>query len=357
MNVKKRWFLGVILIISLAAFAGCSNDSEELSDMEIFEKAFMQTLERHSFEFTGEMGLIMEDSSAQSQAPGNMMGMFNNIGMNVEGMINGEDPMNPEMYLSGQINTGGFGVALEMYMLEEQIAIKAPMMAQFLGDQRLAEGYLLMNLEDDFYNQEGLEQMDPQDQEELYGMLQQFGEIYMEIVEEEFITNNGETEVAINEETVDVREFEIYMGKDEIRTVLESIPEVLEDESFRELILETLRMSNTEVTREEVEEEMDRFMEDFDQEKIDELMEELDRALDLEESYFSMTLYIDDDYRIVKEEYDVNIVVTQEGEAFNLQITGAMEYWNINGNIDIDAPEFTEENSVPLQELMFAPGF
>ena len=357
MNVKKRWFIGFLLIISLVAFVGCSNEAEELSDMEIFEKAFMQNLERHSFEFNGEMDLIMEDFSTGNQAVGDMMGMFNNIGMNLEGMINGEDPMNPEVYLSGQINAGGLGLALEMYMLEEQIAVKAPLMAQFLGDQRLADGYLLMNLEDDFYNQEGFEEMDSRDQEELYGMLQQFGEIYMEIVEEEFITNNGETEITINDEKMDVQEFVIYMGKEEIRTVLESIPQVMEEESFRELLLEVVRMSDSEVSVEEAEAEMDQFMEDFDQEKIDEIMEELDRMLDFEESYFSMTLYIDEDYRIVKEEYDVNIVVQEEEEAFNLQILGVMEYWNINGNIDIDAPEFTDENSVPLQELMFAPGF
>lgn len=357
MNVKKRWFIGVLLMISLVAFVGCSNDGEELSDMEIFEKAFMQNIERHSFEFTGEMGLTMEDGSTGNQPMGSMMGMFNNIGMSFEGMINGEDQMNPEVYLSGQINAGGFGVALEMYMLEEQIAVKAPMMAQFLGDQRLADGYLLVNVEDDFYNQEGLEQIDPQDQEELYGMLQQFGEIYMEIVEEEFITNKGETEITINEEEIDVQEFEIYMGREEIRMVLESIPEVMEDESFRELIFDAARMGDPSVSLEEMEEEMDRFLEDFDQEKMDEFMAELDELLDFEESYFSVTLYIDEDYRIVKEEYDVNIVVEQQREAFNLQVVGSMEYWNINGNIAIDAPEFTDENSVPMQELMFAPGF
>lgn len=357
MNVNKRWMIGVILMISLVAFVGCSNEGDELSDMEIFEKAFMQNIERHSFEFTGEMGLVMEDLSMPNQGMGSMMGMFNNVGMNFEGMINGEDQMNPEMYLSGQINTGGLGLAMEMYMLEEQVAIKAPLMAQFLGDQRLADGYLLMNLEDDFYNQEGFEQMDPQDQEELYGMLQQFGEIYMEIVEEEFITNNGEVEIAINNEEIDVQEFEIYMSRDEIRTVLESIPEIMEDESFRELIFDAVQMTDGEITVEEMEEEMDRFMEDFDQEKIDEFMEELDEVLDFEESYFSMTLYIDEDYRILREEYDINIAVEQEGDAFSAQVMGAMDYWNINEDITIEAPEFTDENSVPMQELMFAPGF
>ncbi len=357
MNRNKRWVIGALLVLSLLVFVGCSNDGEELSDMEIFEKAFMQNLERHSFEFTGEMGLKMEDLSTQNQALGSMMGMFNNIGMSFEGMIDGEDQLNPEVYMSGQINAGGFGVALEMYMLEEQIAIKAPMMAQFMGDQRLAEGYLLIDLDDDFYNQEGMEQMDPQDREELLGMFKQFGEIYMEIVEEEFITNNGETEITINDDDVAVKEFEVYMGRAEIRMVLESIPEILEDESFRELIFETVRMSDTGVSPEEVEAEMDEFMEDFDQDKIDELMEELDRVLDFEESYFSMTLYIDEDYRIVREEYDANIVFQQDQEAFSLQIAGTMDYWNINEDINIEAPEFTDENSVPMQELMFAPGF
>ncbi|NBG87450.1 hypothetical protein [Isachenkonia alkalipeptolytica] len=357
MNIKKRWLIGALLILSLVAFVGCSDDGEELSDMEIFERAFMQNLERHSYEFTGEMGLMVEYLNMPDQSLGSMLGAFNNMSMNFEGMINGEDLMDPEMYMSGQFNAAGMGVAMEMYMLEEQIAIKAPMMAQIMGDQRLADGYLIMDLEEDFYNQEGFEEMDPRDQEELYGMLQQFGEIYMEIVEEEFITNEGETEIEINEESLDVQEFEIYMGREEIRTVLESIPELMEEESFRELLTEVARISDGEIPVEEMEQELDRFIEEFDQEKVDEVMDELDQVLDFEESYFSMTLYIDEDYNIVKEQYDVNIVVDQEETAFSLQILGGMEYWNINGDIDIEAPEFTDENSVPLQELMFAPGF
>ncbi len=357
MNIKKRWVIGVLLILSLVVFVGCSDDGEELGDGEIFERAFLQTLDRHSYEFAGEMGLMVEYLDMPDQALGSMMGAFNNMGMNFEGRIRGEDSQNPEMYMSGQFNAAGLGVAMEMYMLEEKIAIKAPMMAQMMGDQRLADGYLIMDLEEDFYNQEGLEGMDPEDQEQLYGMLRQLGEIYMEIVEEDFITNNGETEIEINQETLEVQEFEIYMGKEEVRSVLESIPELVEEESFRELLREAARISDGEFSGEEMEQELDDFIEEFDQEKIDEVMEELNQMLDLEESYFSMTLYIDEDYNILKEKYDAHLVVDQGDTAFSLQIVGAMDYWNINGDIDIDAPEFTDENSVPLQELMFAPGF
>lgn len=357
MKINRRWLIGVLLIIALAAFVGCSNNDEELSDREVFEKAFMQNLERHSFEFSAEMGLIMEDLNMPNQALGAYMGAFNNIAMNFDGKIDGEDPVHPEAYFTGQINSAGLGVALEMYILDEQIAIKAPMMAQILGDQRLADGYILMDLEEDFYNQEGYEEMDPEDREALYGMFQQFGEIYMEIVEEEFITNNGETEVTIDGQDVDVTEYEIYMGREEIRTVLESIPELVEDESFRELVYDALRISNTEITQQEAEEKMDTIQQDYDQQTVDELMAELEETLDLDQSSFTMTLFIDQDYRIVKENYDVLLVVQQEQQSFSMQILGTMEYWNINGDIDIDAPEFTDQNSVPMQDLMFAPGF
>ena len=357
MNIRKTWFIGTLLILSLVAFVGCSNGGEELSDMEMFERAFTQSLERHSFEFSGEMGLSMRDLSSQNQALGSMMGMLDNIGMSFEGIIKGEDPMNPQMFMTGQVNVGGFGVAMEMYMLEDQIAIKAPMMAQVLSEPRLAQGYLLMDLEDDFYHQEGMEQINREDQEELLGMIRQLGEIYMEIMEEDFITNNGETTLTINQEKVDVQEFEIYMGKEEIRMVLESVPELVEDPNFRELVFNTARMGNIGVSSEEIEEEMDRFLEEFDQEKIDELIEGLDEVLDFDESYFSMILYFDEDYRVVREEYDMNFVARQNGEAFNTQIIGSMEYWNINGDLEIAAPEFTEENSVPLQDLLFLPGF
>lgn len=357
MNPKKAWLIGVVLIISLLVFTGCSNESEEMSDMEIFEKAFMQNIERHSYEVSGEMALTMDNLSMDNPGMGSMFGMLNNISANFEGKMNGEDLENPEAHMAGQINAGGFGVALEMYMLEEQIAIKAPMMAQFLGDQRLVDGYLLIDPEEDLYGQEGYEDVDPQDQEEIYQLMQKFSEIYMEIVEEEFITNKGETEITINDEALDVQEFEIYMGKEEIETILNSIPEVVEDEEFRELIYEVAQMTDPEISEEEITEELDRFSEELDQEKIDEMMSELEEVLDMEESAFVMTLYIDDEYRIVRENYDLNLVVIEDQESVTVQMEGTMEYWNINGDVEIDAPEFTEENSVRMQELMFAPGF
>ncbi len=90
----------------------------------------------------------------------------------------------------------------------------------------------------------------------------------------------------------------------------------------------------------------------MDDEAIDEGLQKMKEIFDFERTEIQYAFLINTDLQIVKEDGAITLAMDDGKESAVLEFKLMMEYWDINANIDIEVPEFNNDNSVYLEELL-----
>ena len=343
----KGAFLSILLFVMIFAVA-CGSGDDSMTDMELFEEAVRANLDRTSYSYEGEVSLRIEDLQLEDPDAAMMFGMFQQLGMTMKGAMDQRDPEDLRFHLDGQLNAMGMGIAMEIYVADNLMVLRAPMMTQFFQDPRLMNGYVIMDLDQMEEDPHEMQMGAAFNEDDVLALFNYFGEITLSIMEEDFIENRGEQTVSIDGVDTKATELVITIGEEEFERIWRAIPEVLQDEELRGLLGNLL----DEEHQGEMERELDEFLEMVDDEAMEEALEAIKEAVDFENSEIRFTLFIDDEYRIIMEKGEFTLAVRDGGESAVIHFGMTMSYWNINQDVDIQLPELTEENSIHLEELI-----
>ncbi len=348
--IKKNFKKGIVMAILLFAMifaVACGND-ENLSDLEMFEEAVRANLNRDSFSFAGELSFSSEDLQTEDPNLGMMLGMMSQIRLNMEGSVDQRDSENPKMHFEGIMNAMGMGIGIELYLEDHLMAVRAPMMVQILQDPRLMDGFLLMDtstIEHEEYRNDTALILDEADVLSLFKYL---GEAALSLMDEDFIENRGEDTITIAGEKVKATEMVVTIGGEEIEKIFRGTPDLIRDEEFRQ----RLKTIFHEGQQEKIDEELDALEEMLDDEAIDEGLQKMKEIFDFERTEIQYAFFINTDLQIVKEDGAITLAMDDGKESAVLEFKLMMEYWDINASIDIEIPEFNNDNSVYLEEIL-----
>ena len=82
------------------------------------------------------------------------------------------------------------------------------------------------------------------------------------------------------------------------------------------------------------------------------ILEEVNEVLNI--NTLDMTYFLDNKNNIRKIIFDSEIDVNDEisGQSFAIKINGTSDVWDINKELEIDIPEFNEDNTITLEEFI-----
>ena len=329
MNRKIISFLMVLTLV--LSVAGCA---PKQTPKEMLEEATMNALEIKSAEQDMNMHLSVE----LGENPDPMVEMFASmlkdvdVSFHAKSMIEGDMP---QVEMTGSAALSGMTYNVEVYMNESQMAMKIPMMEQYIVQEMVSEDGQQMTL--------GQEQA-----KEINKKI--YSSILSKVTDDDLVVEEN-APVSINGEDVKVTNISLQLDDASTKAMIKDIiNEMFTDEAFREIMINSqknqMAMYDMEISDEELNAQMDEMVTQFN-----EGWEEMVTYFTI--NSFDMTFGIDADKQIVstKTGFDLSVNVPETETDMNVAISVDSTMFNINSVTDLFFPELTEENSVTADEM------
>jgi len=327
MNRKIVSMLMVLVLV--LSVVGCA---PKQTPKEMLEEATMNALDVTS----AEQDMKMHFGIDLGENPDPMMEMFASMLKDVNVEFHAKSIMGdtPQIEMTGSAALSGMTYNLEIYMNDTQMAMKVPMMEPYIVQDLTGENAPAM------LDKEQAKEMN----KKIYDL------ILAKVTDEELVLEEGVT-VQVNGEDVKVNN--ISLKFDDARTkdlVKEIFTTMMQDPSFREIMISSLKNQNAmmgiEMTDEEYGAQMDEMMTEFDAGWVEAVTYfTMDR--------FDMTFSIDSNKQIVASSVGLDMTInepeTGTSVKMNMDIESTM--YNVNAVTEVMFPELTEDNSVTVEEL------
>lgn len=328
MNRKIVSMLLIFMLVLTAA--GCA---PKQTPRELLEEATTKTMDINSAEQDVNMHLSLD----LGENPDPMVEMFASMLKDVTVKLHAKTILEdtPRVAMDASAELSGMTYSAELYMTEDQMIMKVPMMEQYLVQDMMTEEGESLTLT----KAESVEI-----NKKIYSL------ILSKVTDEELVMEEGVT-ATINGEEIKVTN--ISMSFDDARTkelFKDIFLTIMKDESFRELMITSqknqMAMAGIELTDEEVLEELDTMVADFES--------GWDEAI----TYFTMDKFdlsynISKDKYIVGSKFDMAVTVSEPETQTNIKVSilADSQMYNINKIDELEYPELTDENSTSIEEL------
>ncbi len=327
--MKKRSIIVFTLVIALVVSlsVGCGSKTPK----EILEDAILNSAEIKSSQQKVELDFSLDMETSDPMLAG-YLEMFKDISLVMDLKTDSESKKSVGEFtfdLNGMVTT------VDLFVTSEHIAFKLPMAPQ----------YVVQELDTD-------EEMDDEAKQEMGKMLEEITKAMLENIEDEKIVNNGDKTITVNENDVKVTEIAVEMSNEEVMKVLEvALEKVFENPQMREYFAQSYKTAfeaeGIELTDEELEEAINEM-----KEQMSLSFEEMKEFVEIND--LTMTFFIDNKSNIRKTDFEFDVIMedVDTGETITMEINGTTDVWNINEELEMDIPEFDEENSITLDDFI-----
>lgn len=328
----KRKIVSLLMVLALVlSVAGCA---PKQTPKEMLEEAIMNGLEIESAEQDMNMHLSLD----LGENPDPMVEMFAsmlsdvNVDFHAKSMLDGETP---KLEMTGSAALSGMTYNVEVYMNESQMAMKIPMMDQYIVQDVVSEDGAQVT-------------MGQEEAKEISKKI--YTAILSKVTDEELVVEENAA-TTINEKEVKLTN--VSLSLDDARTkemIKEIFNEMFTDEAFREIMINSQKSQyeayDMEMTEEEIAAELDEVVTSFN-----EGWEEAITYFNV--NTFDMTFGIDGSNQIVatKMALDMDVNEPESGTEMKLAFDVDTSVYNINNVKELFFPELTEENSVTADEM------
>lgn len=328
---KKVFLLFTLIFISTLIFVGCSESSKEILTNS-FEKSNEINSQKTSLEMSMNIdgGALADDPETQL-----VMSMFNNINMKVDSKI--EDEKSESKM---RISMAGIAIEGEIFTDGEVVAVRYPLFGPMLG---IGDKYILTTVEDMAEEDGG--QLQLLDNNEMFEITKLSRESLLSQVTDDEIVVNKDVQFEIPDGSITATEYVIDLPdnktigfmKHMVKGSLDN--EILRDKTVQYLKQQALSMG-IDVTDEDIKSNPDKIIDDiYKSEDTDFLV--------------NMKLILDDD-RYIRGgniSFELTTLGTEAQDEVKLTMNLDQKVWSINDKIEFETPEFTEENSIQLDEI------
>lgn len=302
--MKNLFKKSAIVLLALLVLTACGK-AKEKSPKEQLVDALTNVQEYTSFEASFKMDTSVEGGEVDPDD------LFAGVaGINLSGELKA-DLKAEKTAATLKATILGMDVNVALFVDKDQLALQVPFLTQLMG---LGDIYILSNLSDLVEDEEADADLDVKE--------------YMA----EMVRILNET---INE-TVDAKNIEI--------TEDQTLTTPAGDEKGKKI---KLSMQDAD---------MNKFLKTY-QEKVEasEILSDDISADDITDATgtFEIELFLDSKGRLINVEIDTTTKTTLEGSNTETTTTSSIAFmlWNLNGNVKIEIPEFTPENSKTTEEL------
>lgn len=347
--------LGLIMTIALAS--GCR--SKPVPPREALQKAIEQELEVTTSETESliQFSLVMDTNEFIDPETEVVLGLLERVTLHMKA-VNDIPAMMSSM--QGQLDVGGMLFNFDILTTNEVLALKVPALATLLQEPRLQQGYIVLRMEDLMSDvpeaQSGVYQ-------EVVGLLSDHQrsltltrivmEHTLEAIEDDALEDLGEVTVEIGDDQKKVRQIAVHIGETELRALLQAYMDLLKDEEMRDFLFEMDSAVSPETSRETFDEEMNEMIEKFKPE-LDEMMNAFFEAVDMEQSSFIFTLFLNNEYQVLRTHFAGDAFMTPEpGRSVNAILEITSDTLSRNETVTIEIPEMTSENTMDIMELLW----
>ncbi|WP_430882594.1 hypothetical protein [Fusibacter sp. JL216-2] len=323
----------VSLLMSLALVVSVVGCAPKQTAREMLEESVAKSMEITS----AEQDIKIHFGVDLGENPDPMMEMFASMLKDVNVVMNAKSIMTekPQIEMTASAELSGMTYNAEIYMNEEQMAMKIPMMEPYIvQDLVTAEG------ESAVMTQEQAQEIS----KKVYDI------ILAKVTDEELVLEEGAT-VMVNGEEVKVNQIKLSLDDARTKEIFnEAFTAVMNDPGFREIMIASQKNQNAmmgiELTDEEISAQMDDMMSEFEEGWAEAVTYfTMDR--------FDMTFGLDDSNQMVSSVMAMDMTVTDPDTETTVKVNFEMDStaYNINAIDSISFPELTEENSVTADEL------
>ncbi len=334
----KKKFISIIIIILVLTLilAGCSksNKNELINSLEKTDRI-------NSQESLIQWEIDFKPSSLEGKLGGLILDQLRR-GSYTE--IRSKEDIKNQKFLS-LVSKSFMGLNLESEIIRQKeiLALRSPTLKKLpiIGDK-----YLLVKGEEMDEAGEDILRLSIFDYLGLYKDLNQALEKTLRSgLREENIQVIEKIKIETEEESLEGREFRVHIGNDEIKPMVKSfIVNILKNKNLRNIILGWLR-ENQDLVKDII----------SDPDQLKENKETLDRifeAIDLE-GRIELIYEVDQDsyVRAGRSDYSLVVIRKNTGEEESISLKVDTSRWNINKDLNLDIPEFTEENSINIMDF------
>ncbi|WP_425448651.1 hypothetical protein [Dethiothermospora halolimnae] len=330
MKKNKILLVALALLLSVTLLAGCGSN-ESLTPKEKLDKAVNNMMDMKSAEQSGEIGFNFDIPSSDPMT-GAYLQMFNNAKININAKT---DMENKKSKAEMAVNLGGMSYTMEMFSTAEKIVMKIPMIPQYL--------YMDMNEETLGVTKE--------EQEEFTNISRDMAKSLLGSVKEDYIKENGDKEIEIEGKKVDTTHLAIDVTNEEAKGLIKDIViSMIEDENMRKYFVKSMKttsnMQGAELSEEEINSQFDEM-----KKQVEEGFKELENEINFDK--IAINYFIDSDNNLRKLDFEIAVTGKDQetGEDISVALNGKINVWNINGDITVELPELTEENSMNMMEM------
>ncbi len=352
--MKKKLFVLGLIAVMLFSFTACGGGDadggsesgsgkpavKKMTAKDLLRTAIENSMEVKSAEQDLHMDLALDVGENEDPNMQMMASMLQEVGLDLHSKMDSSGEI-PNMQMTGSVKMSGMSYEFEMYMNQEKVAMKMPMNPKYLVSSVVDEEGQSMTLDQEKAKEITLKVMD----------------IMLEQLSDDQITKEKDAEVTINEETVKVTKINIAMDDTQAKAFLKkAIKAVMTDESVRDMIVvqsqkQAKAFGGEEPTKEEILADLD--------ESVKNIEEGWDEAVKLfTVNTLEMSYGIDSNTQIISSDGTVDVTVIppveegqEESKPINAKVNFNATSSNINGDITIEFPELTEENSQDVSEM------
>lgn len=320
--------LAILMVVTMAT--GCVKKEDPRT---LLQKTFDQSVALESLSTDMSMSAAVSANDAMLALDPSIQGLIDSVNAGKITATAATDSKKGNMNGKVTLETNGMSFAMDMYMKDfAQMIIKTPM----------SDKFVTMDLTQDTANAQNIELMTKINKE--------ISAVFLGKLKDEFLTAEYKVPFEGKDGKIDLNYVNIKMDNAQFVTFLkEVIPAMYATESFKQLMLESMTKSMEQAGQTATPEEL--------QKQLDTALTEMPAMLDQMQEVvtFDSVLFkvgIDKDYNTRDMDVAIDFTAKQGEGTMTINAKIDTEYYGFNQPVTATDIEITDENSMPLEDLL-----
>jgi len=341
--MNKKRILSILLVIAmivslLSACGGKKTTKETLTDALTAQDEFK------SGEVKLELKFSLNPSDGAQLEDDLMLAMLNNIKLTLEGKVNNDEQ---RAFIEGDVELGGMAIPFTVVSYDGKLAFNVPMLGQMLGDQKMIDGYVVIDPKT--LNPE-LDINAGSDITVDEKLVEKIVKTLVDSLSDSAVVDKGKTNTTAGD-SVKATQIEINIDKDEVKSLLKAAVGLLKDKEVRSEILDLMAKMDSTIDKREIEAELDIMLATADAD-IDELFTLAEDMFDFSKTKAKLNVFVDGKGNVVQNQADIEMRIKEADQFVDLRVETDFAIWNVNKVNNIEIPTINEQNSIDFEELL-----
>ncbi len=328
---RNRILIFLLALVVVVAAVGCG---PKLTPKQRLEEAFTKSKDITSSEADFNMNFKLDLGEQPDSMLGMILGMLEDVQMKGNTKTLLQDNGTPLMSFAGSATTAGVTYDAELFMNEKQMALKIPMLPQYLVQE--------------------LPETQAMDKEQSMAMVDEVYKVVLGQIDEDKLVLTEGVEMVVGETTVKGDKIAFSMTDAEAKDFTKKMMDALfNNETFVNMSIDQqkaqMEAMGYTVTDEELRAEFEESKKMFD-----ENWNEAVGSLNI--TKMDMSYLLDKDNQAIGATVDMDMAITDEQAGLEMKVHMDLESVNTMINQlkaeDIAFPELNEENSMPMEQLL-----